>query len=487
MSFYAGDIRCCGFDFAPQGWLLCDGQTLPVSEYPELFATIGDAFGGDGVKTFCVPDLQARAPMHAGQDAEGMQYTRGQSGGLANVTLQLDQLPTHGHISPAMTNLGGNVSPEAGMYAANEANLYNPVATGNSGLILAPWGGSQAHDNLMPYLTVNYIIAVCGGEGGEGHEHAGMVAWFASTSLPKGWVPCDGQTFGRTEEPGEGYVPDLRGRFCLGASAVYGPGQMGGEATHTLTIAEMPQHYHTVQACGGPPDAVSPVGNFPAAFAGAQGPLYGTGGDTSLGLSNAVGMGLPHENRPPFLVLLAGVASPLVEIGDPWLGEIRLFAADNVPEGWARCDGKAMSIRTNVALHSLLAGRFGSNATDFFLPDLRGRIAQGPAQGTAVGTTGGETSVMLATAQMPAHGHSRQVSTDTYRSQDAPAPDTYVTQSGGRTGFLQLYATPDRQATTPVAMIPSAAVGGGQAHNNMAPFVALNACMCLAGLYPARP
>ena len=438
--------------------------------------------------------------MHAGQDAEGRQYTRGQMDGVATVTLQLDQLPTHGHINPAMTNVGANVSPEAGAYAASGAHLYNPVITGDSGPILAPWGGSPAHDNLMPFSTVNYIIAVRGGVDGERGAPAeslelarampqasGLVAWFASEWLPVGWVPCDGQTVPRPEEPAEGYIPDLRGRFCLGASDLYGLGQVGGEATHTLNTAETPQHYHTLQACGGPPDAASPIGNFPAAFAGAQRPLYGMDSDTSLGLSNVVGQGQPHENRPPFLVLLAGLSSSLTPPGEPFLGEIRLFTAEEVPEGWALCDGKSKSIGQNPALFALLGLAFGGNATEFNLPDLRGRVALGQGGGTVIGTTGGETSVTLGTAQMPTHSHSRRVSTDTYRSQDAPAPDTYVTQSGGRAGFLQLYATPGQQAATPVAMLPSVPAGGGQAHNNMAPFVALNACICLAGLYPARP
>lgn len=162
---FIGEIRIFGGNFAPRGWNFCDGSTLPIAQYDALFALIGTTYGGDGQSTFSLPDLRSRAPLHQGQGPGLTPRVIGEVGGTENVTLVTAQLPAHTHGLQATTSDATTPTPSASvMLAANAGvKLYSPkpatVATGNSA---ATTGGSQPHSNVMPYLAVNFIIALEG-------------------------------------------------------------------------------------------------------------------------------------------------------------------------------------------------------------------------------------------------------------------------------------------------------------------------------------
>ena len=169
---FLGEIRMTGFNFAPSGWALCDGQILAISSNAALFSLLGTTYGGDGVQTFNLPNLQSRVPIHQGNGLGLSQYVMGQSAGTESVTLLQNQMPQHNHLLE-VSNASGTVSDPTNALPAqintgtprspNFVNAYTAGATGNmavSAISLA--GGNLPHNNVQPYLVVNFIIALQG-------------------------------------------------------------------------------------------------------------------------------------------------------------------------------------------------------------------------------------------------------------------------------------------------------------------------------------
>jgi microcystin-dependent protein len=156
---YIGEIRMFGGNFAPVGWLFCQGQLVSISDYDALFNLIGTTYGGDGQQNFGLPNLQSRMPVHAGSN-----YPLGQAGGAESVTLNTNQLPVHTHAPVGNSTMANGVSPN-GAFWANYANMNyssQQPAAAMAPNALTPSGGNQPHDNMSPYQVVNFIIAVYG-------------------------------------------------------------------------------------------------------------------------------------------------------------------------------------------------------------------------------------------------------------------------------------------------------------------------------------
>jgi microcystin-dependent protein len=163
---FIGEVRMFAGNFAPLGWLFCDGSLLPISEYETLFNLIGTTYGGDGQSTFALPDLRGRVPIHQGPLAGGSTYVIGQSGGVESVTLTTQQIPNHGHALVASGGAGSASGPGGNVPALAVGNLYvgSPTSpTVNlSEMAIGSAGGSQPHDNLQPFLCVSFIISLFG-------------------------------------------------------------------------------------------------------------------------------------------------------------------------------------------------------------------------------------------------------------------------------------------------------------------------------------
>ncbi len=169
---YVGEIRLFGGNFAPVGWALCQGQIISIAENETLFQLIGTTYGGDGQETFGLPDLQGRAPIHQGTLA-GNTYVIGERAGTESVTLTTTQLPTHNHRvgstgQPGTTNIPSTSTIMADQGPANvvAAFAYLPFDGTNQVQVnsasVSQVGGNQPHDNMQPYLTLNYIISLFG-------------------------------------------------------------------------------------------------------------------------------------------------------------------------------------------------------------------------------------------------------------------------------------------------------------------------------------
>jgi microcystin-dependent protein len=157
---YVGEIRIFAGNFAPAGWMFCEGQLLPISENETLFQLIGTTYGGDGQSTFALPDLRGRLPLHQGNG-----FVLAQSGGAETVTLTTQQIPAHTHALLASTAAGTQNSPKNNVTAASPSvTLYiGDVTDANlAATAVGSTGGSQPHNNFQPYLCVDFIISLFG-------------------------------------------------------------------------------------------------------------------------------------------------------------------------------------------------------------------------------------------------------------------------------------------------------------------------------------
>ncbi len=166
MEPFIGEIRLVGFTFAPQGWAFCNGQLLSVNQNSALFSLLGVTYGGDGITTFALPDLQGRVPLHFGSGTGLSRRSQGEVGGEERVTLTAAQMPSHSHAAYCHGEAGDSNSPvnrfwskdagsQSGTYHSAGGAAMNPGALNSA-------GGSQPHDNMPPFLALNFIIAVEG-------------------------------------------------------------------------------------------------------------------------------------------------------------------------------------------------------------------------------------------------------------------------------------------------------------------------------------
>lgn len=157
---YVGEIRMFAGNFAPAGWMFCEGQLLPISENETLFQLIGTTYGGDGQSTFALPDLRGRIPIH-----QGSGFILAETGGVEEVTLTVNQIPAHSH--PFLVSLDQAATPNPGTNVIGTPLTATPFFAAAPNLAISPQsvssvGGSQPHTNFQPYLCVDFIISLFG-------------------------------------------------------------------------------------------------------------------------------------------------------------------------------------------------------------------------------------------------------------------------------------------------------------------------------------
>jgi len=165
-SPYIGEIRMFGGNFAPAGWAMCQGQLMPISQNDTLFNLIGTTYGGDGQETFGIPDVQGRLPIHMGTNPQtGTTFQIGEMAGVESVTLTTNQMPQHNHALVASTGSGTTGVPTGNVLASNlQVSLYSqfPPTNNMNAAGITNVGGSQPHENMMPFLVVTFIISLFG-------------------------------------------------------------------------------------------------------------------------------------------------------------------------------------------------------------------------------------------------------------------------------------------------------------------------------------
>jgi microcystin-dependent protein len=157
---YVGEIRIFAGNFAPAGWMFCEGQLLPISENETLFQLIGTTYGGDGESTFALPDLRGRIPLHFGNG-----FILAETGGAEEITLTVQQIPSHSHPLLASGDIANSPNPGGSVIA--RSGQVNAFINANPSVAMSPQfigatGGSQPHSNFQPYLCLNFIISLFG-------------------------------------------------------------------------------------------------------------------------------------------------------------------------------------------------------------------------------------------------------------------------------------------------------------------------------------
>ena len=165
---YIGEIRMFAGNFAPVGWEHCNGQLMPISENDALFTLIGTTYGGDGESTFALPNLQSRVPIHSGTGPDGTTYQLSETAGTEQVTLTVNQIPAHTHPQVVAQVPGSSQSPSGKVLALPQSSQTGIVFWGSdsvatmSNQAAQPAGGSQPHENMQPYVVVNFIMSMFG-------------------------------------------------------------------------------------------------------------------------------------------------------------------------------------------------------------------------------------------------------------------------------------------------------------------------------------
>ena len=166
---FVAEIRMFPFNFAPKGWAFCNGQIMPISQNTALFSLLGTTYGGDGKSNFALPNMQGNAPIHAGQGPGLSLYDLGQTGGSETVTLLESEIPSHSHAmmsAPTIVAADSNICTGNSMGKSSQGSAYSAFNAANvvqlSPDALALAGGEQPHNNMQPYLTLNFCIALQG-------------------------------------------------------------------------------------------------------------------------------------------------------------------------------------------------------------------------------------------------------------------------------------------------------------------------------------
>jgi microcystin-dependent protein len=161
---FIGEIKLIGFNFAPHGWAFCSGQILPINQNQALFALLGTTYGGNGQTTFALPDLRGRVALHTGQGPGLSSYNLGQQAGSEGVTLTVNEIPAHTHVAAAGTGVGDQNDPSNNIAVAPMAvgNVFGASHETTSSTLVGTTGSGQPHNNVMPSIGLNYIIALLG-------------------------------------------------------------------------------------------------------------------------------------------------------------------------------------------------------------------------------------------------------------------------------------------------------------------------------------
>jgi microcystin-dependent protein len=157
---FLAEVRLFGFNFAPRGWALCDGQILPINQNQSLYSLLGTTYGGDGRTSFALPDLRGRTPIHVGSG-----HQQGQKGGEQSHTIGVAEMPAHTHLARCTNEDANKKEPGGNVWAAQSTGTNYGTVGPNSSLVstsISNAGGGQAHENMQPYLAVNFAIALQG-------------------------------------------------------------------------------------------------------------------------------------------------------------------------------------------------------------------------------------------------------------------------------------------------------------------------------------
>ncbi len=373
-----GMIRWFAGNFAPRGFQQAAGQLLNISQHTALFAQLGTTYGGNGTTNFALPDLRNRSVVGTGGN-----FRLGATMGSETVTLNEGNLPGHTH------NTGTGPSSSTG--AGDSYNNMMPGIALDHELVttgIYPFGGTGAPEDTIGFVTIDAAIDGDGATGFDSSKYLEARGETLRISQNDALFSLVGTIYGGDGRNTLG-VPDTRDSLITGAGRAPGLlnrrlGQQMGTNDETLTVAEMPAHTHS---------------------------------DPDFGVTDVTGGSIAENNVQKELSMNWLIATQgnfpsrgpggNGSFGDPFLGEIGLFAGTFAPRGWAFADGQLLPIAQNTALFAILGTQYGGDGrTTFALPDLRGRTPVGAGSVFQLGAQSGSDSISLTVNNLPSHRHS---------------------------------------------------------------------------------
>jgi len=518
-----GEITWFAGNFAPRGTAFCDGQLLAISQNDVLFSLIGTIYGGDGRTTFGLPEMRGHMPVDDGQGPDLTNRNIGAKSGAETATVSASQLPSHTHGLMASSNSGESTNPQGkslhsgfNPFLHRIFTLFSGNAVNMDSSAIANTGAGQSHQNVSPFLVIKCLINLVGLTGGSAPEpFLGEIRWVAyNAPAPNGWVDCSGQILPINQNQslfsilgttygGDGRtsfaLPDMRGRMPMDDGASHPLGQRSGQENVALGINEMPQHTHQLKGTTVSGDSIEPSGHLLA-----QGPhplanrIYQSSNLDQNMASQAVsntGSGQGHQNMPPFLTIKCIIAiqglfppSPGGGNTNAYIGEIRWFAGNFAPGGYADCSGQLLPIAQNTALFSILGTTYGGDGrTTVGLPNMEGRMPLHDGRGPGLtphnlGQRGGTETETLSQNQIDSHNHDLlAMGSDGTTTK----PMGNMLAQGLSSNYHNIYGAPSNPLTD---MHASALknTGGNQPHDNMPPYLSIKCLIALEGVFPSR-
>lgn len=542
-SAYLGEIRLFPYGLIPAGWMSCDGSTLSVSDYQDLFNIIGGIYGSAANGKFQLPDLRGRVPIHLGGNYNAL----GIAEGAPKHTLTVAELPSHNHGGSAnlqyafggeavSSNPKANVPAKSNTYSNRFAGTYDERNDLLIDEVKLHMEAAEPHENMQPYLALNFCICVHGFPKDSTTLAApksflGELRIFSFRSEVKGWIPCDGidlpasgiyeelcKAIGQTTygwaEPGRFRLPNLKEAAPLGLGQGPGlknhyPGSAGGTKVVNITTNELPRHSHKVvfsSLIAEAADTINPVDSYPAEVVGEN--LYGAVvGNETFGSAAVQSRGADesHNNMQPFLTLNFCVSEKgdlsSGTANDYYLGEIRMLSSFDIPSRWLLCDGRELGVAQHRKLFELIGTTYGGDGVQTFrLPDLRSRVPIHYGKDNTfdltytLGQVGGSEKTILSLSQIPDHGHFNTEALKTHANRyvlasasGESANPTAQAKYPTITPMLKQFGKTASTHKTGAVLSAETAVEGGQvAHDNMQPFLPVNFIIASDGLLPVQ-
>jgi len=323
-----GELRAFAIPYEIEGWMQCNGQVLSVDENPALFSLLGATFGGDGARTFALPDIRGRMLLGEGRFVDKL-YPPGEKGGAENNLLTQNNLPAHTHALQCNTAAGKTGSPAGAILAGIQGGSQAYITVEQAGKThdfmdsdsVSTTGEGKTLENMPPFLVMTYRIATLGiypAGSGDAEDFIGEIKAFAFTRRDgylENWLPCDGRQLQCRDNQalfsllgnrfgGDGRttfnLPDLRGRIPL-YSRTRRLGESGGTATNTLTLPQLPAHSHVLNSDQEMGSQATPRTNFWASTTSQYYSLDAPNAVLDPSVITSTGESEPFGNLPPYL------------------------------------------------------------------------------------------------------------------------------------------------------------------------------------------
>ena len=511
MDGFTGEIRLIAFDFAPKGYLICDGSKLDKNEYIDLYRVVGDAFNTDNSDStkFQIPDLRDRFVLHP-ENNTGI----GKQEGKDTIKLSMNQMPEHNHNTKIeVDNTNGGEEPNglpSNNFLNNQAGVFSADASENTflaGISEDNVGNATDVKIKNAHVKMMYVIRYSINDNldsfiGEIRIWPNAKTNDAISGIPKGWKLCNGETlqtsrygalnsiigykYGGSIARNEFKLPNFTNKFASGVKESSEVGETGGNTSIRIELGNLPNHNHNVKLAVNNSSDSTPHVQIPNnAFINSNAGVFSTeissvanlGGVSQENRGGWEGLDITNSNLGLNYIICTEGAHNL-NTKDRVLGETILFAGFNIHEARS-CNGASLPVSQYQSLYSLLNNKYGGNAVSFKLPNLINKIPLGTSQPNEVGIAEGANSIKLTPENLPSHNHNvKLAASNSGYGHKVQIPNGILNKDAG------MFSTKETENTFLAGIKESGFAG--EAINIRNPFLAINYLIVTNGKFPSK-